>query len=92
MDLWTCYCPARVFFPLLAVILASAGVDGAPAPVLPNDNTHPAGRLEGHRLTLSLVVATGTIAAEGPHISAREISAFSGKTASRSRRPRRSFE
>ena len=76
MDLWTCYCPPRVFFPLLAVILASAGVDGAPAPVLPNDNTHPAGRLEGHRLTLSLVAATGTIAAEGPHVRAREISAF----------------
>jgi manganese oxidase len=65
-----------VLFPLLAVLLASAGVDGAPATVLPNDNTRPAGRLEGHRLTLSLVAATGTIAPEGPHVRSRELSAF----------------
>ncbi len=70
MDLWThdpwthrpVLSSAPVLFPLLAVVLACAGVDAAPATVLPNDNTHPAGRLEGHRLTLSLVAATGTIA------------------------------
>ena len=65
-----------MLFPLLAVVLACAGVDAAPATVLPNDNTRPAGRLEGHRLTLSLVAATGTISPEGPHVRSRELSAF----------------
>jgi FtsP/CotA-like multicopper oxidase with cupredoxin domain len=65
-----------VIYPLVAVLLVSAGVDRAPAPVLPNDNTRPAGRLDGHRLTVSLVASTGTLAAEGPHVPTHVLSAF----------------
>jgi len=65
-----------VILPLLAILLASAGVDAAPATVLPNDNTHAAGRLDGHRLTLALVAANGTFRPEGPHAPAHDIAAF----------------
>src|SRR4249919_322272 len=60
-------------FPILIFMFAGAATAGE---IRPNDNTHPAGRLEGHRLTLNLVAATGMIAAEGPHVPAREVSAF----------------
>ena len=64
-----------VFYPLPSLIFAFAGAARA-GEMWPNDNTHPAGRLDGHRLTLSLVAATGSIAAEGPHVRAHELSAF----------------
>jgi len=48
-----------VIFPLLAILLASAGVDAAPT-VLPNDNTHPAGHLEEGRLDVRLVAAAAS--------------------------------
>ena len=60
-------------FPILIFMFAGAA---AAAEIRPNDNTRPAGRLEGHRLTLSLVAAAGTISPEGPHVRARELSAF----------------
>src|SRR5690242_14708491 len=48
----------------------------APADIGPNDNTRPAGRLDGRRLTVGLVASTGTFAPEGPHVAAYQVAAF----------------
>ena len=44
--------------------------------MLPNDNTHPAGRMEAGRLSVHLVAAAGTVSPEGPRAPTRQLAAF----------------
>jgi len=59
---------------LAAALLVLAA--GATSEIRPNDNTRPAGRVDGHRLSLGLVAATGTFGPEGPHMRPHEVAAF----------------
>jgi manganese oxidase len=59
--------------PLIAAVIA---LSAAPASVRPNDNTKPAGRLEGSVLTVRLVAGTGDWHPNGPDGAGIPVAAF----------------
>ena len=61
---------------LFTFAISTGSAAAAPASILPNDNTHRAGRMEAGRLRVQLVVATGALRPQGPNAPPQQVAAF----------------